>query len=36
MLYKQSVVDTNEKKVYAIDELSAIHSVIENFIDEFE
>lgn len=32
MLYKQSVVDSNEKNVYSIDELSAIHSVIENFI----
>lgn len=32
MLYKQSVVDSNEKNVYTIDELSAIHSVIENFI----
>lgn len=32
MLYKQSVVDTNEKNVYSVDELSAIHSVIENFI----
>ena len=32
MLYKQSVDDANEKKVYSIDELSAIHSVIENFI----
>lgn len=32
MLYKQSVVVDNEKKIYSIDELSAIHSVIENFI----
>lgn len=32
MLYKQSVLDANEKDVYSIDELSAIHSVIENFI----
>ena len=32
MLYKQSVVDENEKNVYSIDELSAIHSVIEQFI----
>jgi len=32
MLYKQSVVDANEKDVYSVDELSAIHSVIENFI----
>lgn len=32
MLYKQSVVDGNEKNVYSVDELSAIHSVIENFI----
>ena len=32
MLYKQSVIDANEKSVYTVDELSAIHSVIENFI----
>lgn len=32
MLYKQSVLDANEKDVYSVDELSAIHSVIENFI----
>lgn len=32
MLYKQSVIDANEKNVYSIDELSVIHSVIENFI----
>lgn len=32
MLYKQSAVDVNEKDVYSIDELSAIHSVIDNFI----
>ena len=32
MLYKQSVVDANERNVYSVDELSAIHSVIENFI----
>ena len=32
ILYKQSVINTNEKDVYSIDELSAIHSVIENFI----
>lgn len=32
MLYKQSVIDANEKDVYTIDELSAIHSVIENFV----
>jgi hypothetical protein len=32
MLYKQSVVDANEKNVYSVDELSVIHSVIENFI----
>lgn len=32
MLYKQSVVDTNEKNVYSIDELKAIKSVIEHFI----
>lgn len=32
MLYKQSVIDANEKDVYSVNELSAIHSVIENFI----
>ena len=32
MLYKQSVVDDNEKNVYSVDELNAIHSVIEHFI----
>lgn len=32
MLYKQSVIDTNEKNVYSVDELGAIHSVIEHFI----
>lgn len=32
MLYKQSNIDVNEKNVYSVDELSAIHSVIENFI----
>lgn len=32
MLYKQSVIQANEKDVYSIDELSAIHSVIEKFI----
>ncbi len=32
MLYKQSVTDANEKDVYSVDELSAIHSVIEHFI----
>jgi len=32
MLYKQSVIDANEKDVYSVDELSAIHSVIEKFI----
>ena len=32
MLYKQSVIDSNEKDVYSVDELSAIHSVIEKFI----
>lgn len=32
MLYKQSVIDANEKNVYSVDELSIIHSVIENFI----
>lgn len=32
MLYKQSVIQANEKDVYSIDELSAIHSVIEKFV----
>lgn len=32
ILYKQSVFAVNEKSVYSVDELSAIHSVIENFI----
>lgn len=32
MLYKQSLIDVNEKNVYSVDELSAIHSVIEKFI----
>ena len=32
MLYKQSVIDANEKNVYSIDELAVIHSVIEQFI----
>lgn len=32
MLYKQSVTDDNKKQVYSIDELNAIHSVIEHFI----
>ena len=32
MLYKQSVIDSKEKTVYSIDELSTIHSVIENFV----
>lgn len=32
MLYKQSVIDANEKDIYSVDELSAIHSVIERFI----
>lgn len=32
MLYKQCVIDANEKEVYSVDELSAIHSVIEKFI----
>jgi len=32
ILYKQSVVGTNEKTTYKIDELNAIHSVIEKFI----
>ncbi len=32
MLYKQNVTDANEKDIYSIDELNAIHSVIEHFI----
>lgn len=32
MLYKKSIVDDNEKTVYSINELSAIHSVIEQFV----
>ena len=32
MLYKQSVHDGNEKNVYTVDEVAAIHSVIEKFI----
>lgn len=32
MLYKKSIVDKNEKTVYSVDELSVIHSVIEQFI----
>lgn len=32
MLYRQSVIDATEKNVYSVDELSAIHSVIEKFI----
>lgn len=32
MLYEQRVVDDSEKKVYSVDELKAIHSVIEKFI----
>lgn len=32
MLYKQSVTDVNEKDVYSVDEIGAIHSVIEKFI----
>ena len=32
MLYKQSVIDANEKNVFSIDELAVIHSVIEQFI----
>ncbi len=32
MLYKQSVVDFNEKSIYSINELNAIKSVIEHFI----
>lgn len=32
MLYKQSITDDNEKDVYSVDEIEAIHSVIEKFI----
>jgi len=32
MLYKQSVINADERKVYSIDELDIIHSVIEQFI----
>lgn len=32
ILYKQSVEKKNEKKIFQIDELDAIHSVIEKFI----
>ena len=32
MLYKHSVIDATEKTVYSVDELAAIHSVIEKFI----
>ena len=32
MLYRQSVTDKNEKTVYAIDEIDAIKSVIEQFV----
>lgn len=32
MLYKQSVIASDERKLYSIDELSFIHSVIENFV----
>lgn len=32
IIYKQSVVEENEKTTYQIDELDAIHSVIEKFI----
>lgn len=32
ILYKKSVIDATEKSVYSVDELSSIHSVIENFI----
>lgn len=32
ILYKQSIVDATEKSIYSVDELSAIHSVIEKFI----
>ena len=31
MLYKQSIIDVNEKEFYSVDELAAIHSVIEKF-----
>ena len=32
MLYKQSDEEANERKVFGVDELDIIHSVIENFI----
>jgi len=32
MLYKQSTIKGDERTVYTVDELSIIHSVIENFI----
>lgn len=32
MLYKQSIIAKNEKSVYSLNELEAIHSVIEHFI----
>ncbi|MBQ7351135.1 MAG: restriction endonuclease [Bacteroides sp.] len=32
MLYKQAVNDKNERTVFSVDELSAIHSVIEQFV----
>ena len=32
MLYRQSVIDTGGKSVYSVEELPAIHSVIEDFI----
>ena len=32
MLYKKNVVVSNEKKIYSVEELSAIHSVIEQFV----
>ena len=32
ILYKQNLIDSDEKDVYSVDELSAIHSVIEKFI----
>lgn len=32
MLYKKSVINANERNVYSVDELAAIHSVIEKFI----
>ena len=32
MLYKQSVINVNERKIYSVDELAIIHSVIEDFI----